>query len=168
MYGDLCRFNHELVFGISVKNLSKAERLIYGDSLMTHAMILTAVTDKVRTHKHTVFIGVWLFSEFVQTWSAYTSRSTVIHTFWVSQGLSYQSFAACLCFFNWLHFFIALSISPLINSPSCHDTFISLVSASYSYLPIACLWISQDGKEGYEKWRVENSWGDDRGNKGNT
>lgn len=41
------RFNHELVFGISVKNLSKAERLIYGDSLMTHAMILTAVTDKV-------------------------------------------------------------------------------------------------------------------------
>lgn len=41
------RFNHELVFGISVKNLSKAERLMYGDSLMTHAMILTAVTDKV-------------------------------------------------------------------------------------------------------------------------
>ena len=41
------RFNHELVFGVSVKNLSKAERLIYGDSLMTHAMILTAVTDKV-------------------------------------------------------------------------------------------------------------------------
>lgn len=44
-----CRFNHELVFGVSVKNLSKAERLIYGDSLMTHAMILTAVTDKVAT-----------------------------------------------------------------------------------------------------------------------
>uniref|UniRef100_A0A3Q2NN65 Bleomycin hydrolase n=1 Tax=Fundulus heteroclitus TaxID=8078 RepID=A0A3Q2NN65_FUNHE len=66
---DMNVFNHELVFGVSVKNLSKAERLIYGDSLMTHAMILTAVTDK-------------------------------------------------------------------------------------------------DGKEGYEKWRVENSWGDDRGNKG--
>ncbi len=48
------RFNHELVFGVSVKNLSKAERLIYGDSLMTHAMILTAVTDKVCSHKHTV------------------------------------------------------------------------------------------------------------------
>lgn len=46
------RFNHELVFGVSVKNLSKAERLIYGDSLMTHAMILTAVTDKVCSHKH--------------------------------------------------------------------------------------------------------------------
>ncbi|KAK1157515.1 hypothetical protein AOXY_G25216 [Acipenser oxyrinchus oxyrinchus] len=67
---DMDVFNHELVFGISVKNLSKAERLIFGDSLMTHAMILTAVTDK-------------------------------------------------------------------------------------------------EGKEGsYEKWRVENSWGDDRGNKG--
>lgn len=55
---DLCvvcvhRFNHELVFGISVKNLSKAERLIYGDSLMTHAMILTAVTDKVSSHRYT-------------------------------------------------------------------------------------------------------------------
>uniref|UniRef100_A0A672I6G7 Bleomycin hydrolase n=1 Tax=Salarias fasciatus TaxID=181472 RepID=A0A672I6G7_SALFA len=66
---DMNVFNHELVFGVSVKNLSKAERLIFGDSLMTHAMILTAVTDK-------------------------------------------------------------------------------------------------DVKEGYEKWRVENSWGDDRGNKG--
>lgn len=59
---DLHRFNHELVFGVSVKNLSKAERLIYGDSLMTHAMILTAVTDKVWIHEydictcaHTVF-----------------------------------------------------------------------------------------------------------------
>lgn len=48
------RFNHELVFGVSVKNLSKAERLIYGDSLMTHAMILTAVTDKVRSHNSAV------------------------------------------------------------------------------------------------------------------
>uniref|UniRef100_A0A8C1S765 Bleomycin hydrolase n=1 Tax=Cyprinus carpio TaxID=7962 RepID=A0A8C1S765_CYPCA len=67
---DMNVFNHDLVFGISVKNLSKAERLIFGDSMMTHAMILTAVTDK-------------------------------------------------------------------------------------------------NGKEGcYEKWRVENSWGDDRGNKG--
>lgn len=39
---------------MSVKNLSKAERLIYGDSLMTHAMILTAVTDKVHFHKPTL------------------------------------------------------------------------------------------------------------------
>ena len=43
----VCSFNHELVFGVSVKNLSKTERLMYGDSLMTHAMILTAVTEKV-------------------------------------------------------------------------------------------------------------------------
>lgn len=35
------------MFGVSVKNLNKAERLIFGDSLMTHAMVLTAVTDKV-------------------------------------------------------------------------------------------------------------------------
>lgn len=48
----VCRFNHELVFGVTVKNLSKAERLIYGDSLMTHAMILTAVTDKVQKAQH--------------------------------------------------------------------------------------------------------------------
>uniref|UniRef100_A0A8C6TBI5 Bleomycin hydrolase n=1 Tax=Neogobius melanostomus TaxID=47308 RepID=A0A8C6TBI5_9GOBI len=50
---DMNVFNHELVFGVSVKNLSKAERLIFGDSLMTHAMILTAVTDKVRTRHST-------------------------------------------------------------------------------------------------------------------
>ncbi|XP_018420980.1 PREDICTED: bleomycin hydrolase [Nanorana parkeri] len=67
---DINIFDHELVFGVSVKNLNKAERLIFGDSLMTHAMALTAVTEK-------------------------------------------------------------------------------------------------EGQEGeYEKWRVENSWGDDRGNKG--
>ncbi|KAM4046967.1 bleomycin hydrolase [Anomaloglossus baeobatrachus] len=67
---DMNIFDHELVFGLSVKNINKAERLIFGDSMMTHAMALTAVTEK-------------------------------------------------------------------------------------------------DGQEGeYEKWRVENSWGDDRGNKG--
>ncbi|XP_069082360.1 bleomycin hydrolase [Pleurodeles waltl] len=67
---DMNVFNHELLFGVSVKHLNKAERLIFGDSLMTHAMLITAVTEK-------------------------------------------------------------------------------------------------EGKEGsFEKWRVENSWGDDRGNKG--
>lgn len=76
------RFNHELVFGVSVKNLSKAERLIYGDSLMTHAMILTAVTDKVRSHKHTAQVGDCS----VNSHRTYTSRPTVIHTFRVSQG----------------------------------------------------------------------------------
>jgi len=38
-------YDYELLFGVSVNtNMSKAERLIYGDSLMTHAMVLTAVT----------------------------------------------------------------------------------------------------------------------------
>lgn len=62
-----------------------------------------------------------------------------------------------------------LSISPLVSNPSCEDTFFALKCGSHSYLPIICLLfaVSQDGKEGYEKWRVENSWGDDRGNKGN-
>lgn len=43
------RFNHELVFGVSIKNMNKAERLIFGESLMTHAMVLTAVTEKVES-----------------------------------------------------------------------------------------------------------------------
>lgn len=43
------RFNHELVFGVSVKNMNKAERLIFGDSMMTHAMVLTAVSEKVES-----------------------------------------------------------------------------------------------------------------------
>lgn len=43
------RFNHELVFGVSVKNMNKAERLIFGESMMTHAMVLTAVTEKVES-----------------------------------------------------------------------------------------------------------------------
>ncbi|XP_069471358.1 bleomycin hydrolase [Ambystoma mexicanum] len=43
---DMNVFNHELLFGLSVKHLNKAERLIFGDSLMTHAMALTAVTEK--------------------------------------------------------------------------------------------------------------------------
>lgn len=68
----LHRFNHELVFGISVKNLSKAERLIYGDSLMTHAMILTAVTDKVHSHKHAVQVCE-CFGTLMYTCSTYTN-----------------------------------------------------------------------------------------------
>lgn len=43
------RFNHELVFGVSVKNMNKADRLIFGESMMTHAMVLTAVTEKVES-----------------------------------------------------------------------------------------------------------------------
>ncbi|KAM9117894.1 LOW QUALITY PROTEIN: bleomycin hydrolase [Pangshura tecta] len=43
---DLNVFDHELVFGVSVKNMNKAERLIFGESTMTHAMVLTAFTEK--------------------------------------------------------------------------------------------------------------------------
>lgn len=85
------------MFGVSVKNLSKAERLIYGDSLMTHAMILTAVTDKVATQP--------------------------------------------------------VDASVDTHSPSIRSSSPALV-------------LPQVEKGGYEKWRVENSWGDDRGNKG--
>ncbi|XP_072834760.1 bleomycin hydrolase [Pogona vitticeps] len=43
---DMNIYNHKLVFGVSVKNLKKDERLIFGDSLMTHAMVITAFTEK--------------------------------------------------------------------------------------------------------------------------
>lgn len=145
-----------------MKNLSKAERLIYGDSLMTHAMILTAVTDKVHTQKHRESTDVSLFSKLVQTrTNSHTHMYEFPRVYCIKVLLHvYVALGGC-------SFFIVLSISPLVNSPSCQDTFISLISSSLSFLPISCLLISKDGKEGYEKWRVENSWGDDRGNKGN-
>lgn len=40
-------YDHELVFGVSLKNMNKAERLTFGESLMTHAMVFTAVSEKV-------------------------------------------------------------------------------------------------------------------------
>lgn len=40
-------YDHELVFGVSLKNMNKAERLTFGESLMTHAMTFTAVSEKV-------------------------------------------------------------------------------------------------------------------------
>ncbi|XP_025040027.1 bleomycin hydrolase-like [Pelodiscus sinensis] len=43
---DMQAFDHELVFGVSVKQMNKAERLIFGESLMTHAMVLTAFSEK--------------------------------------------------------------------------------------------------------------------------
>ncbi|KAB1265981.1 Bleomycin hydrolase, partial [Camelus dromedarius] len=39
-------YDHELVFGVSMKNMNKAERLTFGESLMTHAMTFTAVSEK--------------------------------------------------------------------------------------------------------------------------
>uniref|UniRef100_UPI00398E4AF1 bleomycin hydrolase n=1 Tax=Pristiophorus japonicus TaxID=55135 RepID=UPI00398E4AF1 len=38
--------NRELLFGVSLQNLGKAERLMYGESLMTHAMVLTGFSEK--------------------------------------------------------------------------------------------------------------------------
>ena len=43
----VCSYNYELVFGVNVHGLSKADRLVYGESLMTHAMVLTAVHEEV-------------------------------------------------------------------------------------------------------------------------
>ena len=42
-----CSFDFELTFGVSVLNMTKVERLQYGESLMTHAMVLTGVHIEV-------------------------------------------------------------------------------------------------------------------------
>ena len=39
--------NYDLVFGVSMLTLDKAQRLLYGDSLMTHAMVLTGFSWEV-------------------------------------------------------------------------------------------------------------------------
>ena len=48
----LYSYNYDLVFGVSVHGLNKADRLIYGESLMTHAMVLTAVHEEVVNLSH--------------------------------------------------------------------------------------------------------------------
>jgi bleomycin hydrolase len=56
------RHDYKLVFGVDVTlGLSKAERLLYGESMMTHAMVFTGVTLDVsnlhllsRSHNFTV------------------------------------------------------------------------------------------------------------------
>lgn len=46
---DLKVYDYELVFGTKVNlGLDKAQRLVYGDSEMTHAMVLTAIHLKVK------------------------------------------------------------------------------------------------------------------------
>lgn len=42
---DLDLYDYDLVFGVDLKGMTKAERLLYRDSLMTHAMVLTAVSE---------------------------------------------------------------------------------------------------------------------------
>lgn len=44
-FEDLEGYDFELVLGTSLLNLDKAERLVYGESLMTHAMLLTAFSE---------------------------------------------------------------------------------------------------------------------------
>lgn len=102
------RFNHELVFGISVKNLSKAERLIYGDSLMTHAMILTAVTDQVSSHKYTMRDSSVNTCKFIQWIHKHTNKNNTGLCVW-----------DCVCtMLKSAVVFLVLSISPLVSSPS--------------------------------------------------
>lgn len=86
--------------------------------------------------------------------------------------------AACFCIFpSWFNGFHGCRTSVHPHATSKHpsveppQTFVkadkslsSSVSVPLSHNPVFAL--LQDGKEGYEKWRVENSWGDDRGNKG--
>jgi len=52
----VCRYDYGLVFGVDVHGLSKAERLLYSESLMTHAMVLTAVHEEVMSHRLTVSV----------------------------------------------------------------------------------------------------------------
>ncbi|XP_076640761.1 bleomycin hydrolase isoform X2 [Halictus rubicundus] len=41
---DMRAYDFELMFGTDVVNLTKADRLLYGDSMMVHAMVFTAVS----------------------------------------------------------------------------------------------------------------------------
>ncbi|XP_030847879.1 bleomycin hydrolase-like [Strongylocentrotus purpuratus] len=51
---DIKSVDYELVFGIQSLQLDKAERLLYGESLMTHAMVFTGVgTDGAETETKT-------------------------------------------------------------------------------------------------------------------
>jgi len=43
---DLDIYAYDLVFGIDLLGTSKADRLLYGESLMTHAMVLTAFSEE--------------------------------------------------------------------------------------------------------------------------
>ncbi|XP_074870101.1 bleomycin hydrolase-like [Carettochelys insculpta] len=45
---DMNVLDYELVFGVSVKNMNKADRITLGESTPTHAMVLTAFSEKDR------------------------------------------------------------------------------------------------------------------------
>jgi len=46
----VCSYNYSLVFDVDVHGLDKADRLVYGESLMTHAMVLTALHEQVSVY----------------------------------------------------------------------------------------------------------------------
>ena len=49
------RFNYEQVLGINMKACNKATRLLYKETEMTHAMVLTAANVEVSyNHRHNV------------------------------------------------------------------------------------------------------------------
>lgn len=55
------RHDYKLVFGVDPSlDMTKAERLEYGDSSMSHAMVFTGVTYQVKTKiLGTLFSGRW-------------------------------------------------------------------------------------------------------------
>lgn len=54
----LCRHDFPLVFGVDCHNdLSKADRLIYGESSVTHAMVFTAIDVDVSSFPSFVITG---------------------------------------------------------------------------------------------------------------
>jgi len=50
-YSTFGRCDYQLVFNINPRTLDKGERLEYGESMMTHAMVFTAVNEKQVTYK---------------------------------------------------------------------------------------------------------------------
>ena len=50
--------NYKLVFGVSMLTLDKGQRLLYGDSLMTHAMVFTGFSWEVSKQQDRKELGV--------------------------------------------------------------------------------------------------------------
>ena len=84
IYLSYSSFDYDLVFGTTLGNQSKADRLIYGQSLMTHAMLFTGVTledvstinKPINFFQHFVFVDFcwllvvddgWFFPLIIQT-----------------------------------------------------------------------------------------------------
>ena len=46
----ICSHDYSLAFGVSMLGLDKSQRLVYGQSMMTHAMVFTGLSWEVRTY----------------------------------------------------------------------------------------------------------------------